>query len=99
MLRHVARCRAGAPRIIRHLDLPPERVESRALVECDRGRMVEGAGVQPDAADLARPGDLERAVHQDASRASADQFCGDAEINQLAVSALAEIEFEQAFVA
>ncbi|KTT56205.1 hypothetical protein SB7C_12225, partial [Staphylococcus epidermidis] len=51
-----------------------------------------------DAADIARPGDLQRAVHQEARGAGADEFCGDAEIEQLAFAVHAEVELKQAFI-
>ena len=49
--------------IVHDFDLPAERAKAGAPVERKRGRMIEGAGVQPDAFHLARPRKLERAVH------------------------------------
>jgi hypothetical protein len=49
MLRSTARRRSVKARIIGDLDLTPERAEARALIERQRRRMIEGAGVHPDA--------------------------------------------------
>src|SRR6185503_9673176 len=58
MPRHLTWRGAVEPRIIRHLDLSPERTKTRTLVEGQRGRVIEGAGVQPDAFDRPRPRDV-----------------------------------------
>ena len=95
----VARHRAVEARIIGDFDLAAERDEAGALIERDGRRMIEGAGVHPDAAHVAAPRALQRAVHQEAGGAGADQACGDAEIDQLALAGFAEIQLQQAFVA
>src|SRR5215218_7412955 len=99
MLRHIARHRSIEPRIVDHLDLPPERTKARALVEGERGGMIEGAGMQPEPRERLRPRDLLRAVHQPAAGAGADEFFGKPERNDLALSGLAKIHLEQAFIA
>src|SRR5689334_2842397 len=96
---HVARRGAVEARIVGDLDLPPERAKAGALVERQRGRMIEAAGVQPEPLDRPRPRKLERAVHQEAADAGADEFCRDTEHADLAGVRLTEIELEQAFVA
>src|SRR5262245_44930599 len=62
--RRPRRCAVQA-RVVGDLDLAAERAEARALIERDGRRMIEGAGVYPDAAEVARPCDFERAVHQE----------------------------------
>ena len=99
MPRHIARHCPIEPRIVDHFDLPPEWTKARALVEGQRGGVIEGAGVQPDAFDRPRPRELQRAVHQPAAGAGSDQFFGDAEKADFALAGLAKIQFEQAFVA
>ncbi len=87
------------PRIVRNLDLPPERAKPRALVEGHRRRMIQRAGVHPDPRDLPRPRPLQRAVHQPAAGAAADQFGGNAEEGEFALAGPAKIQLQQAFVA
>jgi hypothetical protein len=95
----IARCGAVEARVIRDLDLPPARLKTRALIETERGRMIERTGVKPDAADRLRPCARECAIHQKARGAAADQVCRDAEEDNLALTALPEIKLEQPFVA
>src|SRR6185295_9869970 len=98
MPRHLTWRGAVEPRIIRHLDLSPERTKTRTLVEGQRGRVIEGAGVQPDAFDRPRPRDVKRTVHQPAAGARSDQFCRHAEHADFALARPAKIQFEQSFV-
>src|SRR5262245_56945967 len=99
MLRPIARRGAVEARIVGDLDLPPKRAETGALVERQRGGMIEGAGVQPQPLDRPRPRKRQRVVHQPVPGAGADELWGDAEHADLADLKLAEVEFEQAFVA
>src|SRR5882672_9741579 len=99
MPRRVTRRGAVEARIVLDLDLPPEGAKAKALIEGDRARMIVGAGVQPDPRDRPRPCKLQRAVHQPAAGAAADQFCSDAEKYDLALSRFAKIQLQQAFVA
>src|SRR5207249_9489600 len=48
MPRDMTRRRPVEARIVRHLDLPPERSKARALIERQRGGVIEGAGMHPD---------------------------------------------------
>src|SRR5438067_10226046 len=98
MLRHIARRGAVEARVVGDFDLPPERTKTGALVERQRSRMIEGAGVQPETRDVARPRKLQRAVHQPTAGAAADELCGNAEHADLANCGPAEVELEQAFV-
>src|SRR5258707_10729139 len=73
MLCNIARRRSVKARVVRDLDLLPERTEAGALIERQRRRMIERAGVHPDARDLPRPSLLQRAIHQPAPGAAANQ--------------------------
>src|SRR4051812_1324275 len=76
---HVAGQGAVEPGIISDLDLPSIGTEAGALVERQRARMIEAAGMDPEPRQRPRPGALQRAVHQQPSCAGADQLCGDTE--------------------
>ena len=93
MPRHIAWRGAIKPRIVGNLDPPPERAKACALIEGQRRRMIEGAGMHPHARDRPRPRKLQRAVHQPAAGTAADQFCGDAEEDEFALAGVAEIQF------
>ena len=71
-----ARCRLrqppAQPRVVGDLDRELERLETRLQVERHRGRMVEGAGVEPHPPGPVAEGSLQRPVHQEARRAGAD---------------------------
>jgi hypothetical protein len=99
MLRSTARRGSVKARVVRDLDLAPERAEARALIERQRRRMIERAGVHPDARDLPRPRQLQRAIHQPAPGAAADQVSGHAEEGEFALTGLAKVQFEQTLVA
>src|SRR5580692_8467312 len=98
MLCRTARQSPVKPRIVSDFDLSPKRAEARPPIESQRARMIEGAGVHPEARDGLRPRPLQRAVHQKAAGTGADQFRGDAEQGQLALAGGAEIQMQQALV-
>src|SRR6266404_2796266 len=87
--RRVARRRSIKPRIVLDLDLPPEGAKAGALIERHCTRMIVSAGVQPDPRDRPRPCKLQRAVHQPAAGAAADQICRDAKEGEFALAGLA----------
>src|SRR6185369_17041389 len=87
------------PRIDDHLDLPTKRTKAGALVERERGGMIEGAGMQPEPLDRVRPCDVNCAVHQPAAGAGSDEFSGESERNYFALPGFTKIHFEQALVA
>ena len=95
--RAARRCPVKA-RIVGYFDLPPERAEARSLVEGQRRWMIKGASVQPDARDRPRPHQFQRPIHQPAAGAAADQLRRHAEQAQFALTTLAKIELEHAFV-
>jgi hypothetical protein len=99
MLRDTPRRRSVKARVVRDLDLLPERAEAQALIERHRRRMIERAGMHPDARDLPRPRQLQRAIHQPAPGAAADQLRRHAEEGEFALPGLAKIQFEQALIA
>src|SRR6266404_4712186 len=69
MPRHMARRGPVEARIVRNLDLAPERTEARPLIERKGRGMIEGAGVNPDAPDGPRPCQLQSTIHQPAAGA------------------------------
>src|SRR5207245_933001 len=99
MLRGTPRRRSVKARVVSDFDLATERTKTRALIERQRGGMIERAGVHPDTVDRLRPCQFQRAVHQPAPGAAADQFCGHAEEGQLALTDLPKIQFKQSLVA
>jgi hypothetical protein len=86
-------------RILGDLDGPLVGPKTRARVEAEGARVVEGAGVHPQALDRRREGAPDRLVHENASPALADGVRRDAEERQFAFSGAAEVEFEEANVA
>lgn len=95
MRRRRERQNAGEARIVDDLDLAAERPEAGALVERERRRMIEGAGVHPDPRHWLRPGARQRLGHQPAPGAAADQRRGNAEERQFAIAGRPEVELEQ----
>src|SRR5580698_8836131 len=78
-------------------DLSSERHEARADVEGDRARMIQGAGMNPEARDGTLPRKLQRAVHHPARGATADERRSDTEEGQFPFTGYAEVELQKAF--
>src|SRR5262245_22970475 len=96
MRRRLARQRPVEPRIVEDLDMLAEGAESRSHIEADGGRVVVSASMYPEAPDRARPGARDRAVHEPAAGARADQCGHEAAEGELTDAGLAEIELEEA---
>src|SRR3546814_13940629 len=65
-------------------------------VEVQRGGVVERAGVDMDAADIIRPGEGQRALHQPFAMAAPGHFRHQSEERQFAFADFPEIQFQQA---
>ena len=87
------------PRIVGHLDGAPVGPEAGTLVEAERTRMIEAAGVDPEAARPMREGELDRARHQPAPGPLPHRLRCQSEIGELDVRRLAPVQLQQALVA
>src|SRR4051812_16545914 len=98
MPRRIPRRLAVDARIVLDLDLPMKRAKAGAQIERHRAGMIMRAGMQPEPRDRARPRKLQRAIHQPAAGAAADELCTHTEEHDFAVPGLAKVELQQAFV-
>src|SRR5438046_2750374 len=98
MLGHIAWQGAVEPWVGSDLDLTAIGTEASALVEGQRAGMIEAAGMKPESRQRLCPSALQRAVHQQAGGAGANQLRGHAKQHQLAIVLLAEVELQQALV-
>ena len=88
----------SSARVGETLDRALVRRETGADVGRQRGRMIERAGVDVDAADAVAPGPAHRFGKQPAAVALAGQFRDEPDEGELALAGLAIIELEHADV-
>ena len=84
------------PRIVRNFDRVFPRDEPARQIERYRGRMIEGAGVQPDAPDIGRPRPLQHLLHEKAAGARARRLVDNAEHGDLDFTGHGKAQFGKA---